>query len=111
MRRADLEESESLDTTQTSISSTPIIDQNITPETSNYQILEEVERTKAANSTTITNTPEQTINNIINLDDDTPLIDVQASIRTLGMHKTTERPQKVLRRSTRVKKPPDLQRH
>jgi hypothetical protein len=111
MRRADLEESESLDTTQTSISSTPIIDQNITPETSNYQILEEVERTKAANSTTITITPEQTINNIINLDDDTPLIDVQASIRTLGMHKTTERPQIVLRRSTRVKKPPDLQRH
>ncbi len=73
--------------------------------------MEEVERTKAANNedATVANTPE---NSVINQDDDdTPLIDVQASIRTLGMHKTIERPQTVLRRSTRVKKPPDSQRH
>jgi hypothetical protein len=65
MRRADLEESESLDTTQTSISSPPIMDQNITPETFKYQILEVVERTKAASNedTTVATTPQS---NIIN---------------------------------------------
>jgi hypothetical protein len=114
MRRADLEESESLDTTQTSISSPPIIDHNITPETLNYQILEEVECTKVTSNedATVEVTSEQTTKNAFNQnDDDTPLIDVHASIRTLGTQKTTERPQTVLRRSTRVKKPPDLQRH
>jgi hypothetical protein len=76
--------------------------------------LEEVERTKVTinEDTTVTTTSDQALNNdIIQDNEDTTLINSQAIISTVKLHKVTKQTQAILRRYTRFKKPPDLQRH